>query len=83
MGLEPRDGAMPKFAGSKLLSLGAVAFGVFLLLLSPTAGGHPQAAADGDIIPGRYIVVLKKSESPGAAAARHGLRPAFRGRRAR
>ena len=70
-----KDGSMPKFPRRKLLSGAAVAFGVLLLLLSPTAGGHPEAAADGDIIPGRYIVLLKESRSPRAAAARHGLRP--------
>jgi subtilisin family serine protease len=38
-------------------------------------GAHAEDAAKGDIIPGRYIVLLKESRSPRVAAARHGLRP--------
>jgi len=73
--LNHRDGSMRRFPRTKLLSGGAVAFAVLFLLFGPASGGHPEAAADSDIIPGRYIVVLKKSASPSAVASRHGLRP--------
>jgi len=73
--LNHRDGSMRRFPRTKLLSGGAVAFAVLFLLFGPASGGHPEAAADSDIIPGRYIVVLKKSASPSAVAARQGLRP--------
>src|SRR4030042_14597 len=67
--------SMPKSTAWRSLSGAAVALGVLLFLLGPTAGGHPQAASDSDIIPGRYIVMLKGPGSPRALTARLGLRP--------
>jgi CSLREA domain-containing protein len=73
--LNHRDRSMRRFPRTKLVCGSAVAFAVLLLLLIPAPRVHTGAAADGDIIPGRYIVVLKKSGSPSAVAARQGLRP--------
>ena len=63
---------MPGVCCIRLLAA-AVAFGILLLVPSPTSGGQPQAASD--IIPGRYIVVLKKTDSPAVVSARHGVQP--------
>jgi hypothetical protein len=58
-----------------MLSGAAAALGILLFLLGPVSGAHPEAVGDSDIIPGRYIVLLKGPGSPRAVTARLGLQP--------
>jgi hypothetical protein len=65
---------MPGSAAWIRLALIITACAVILLIGVPASGGQPQAADD-DIIPGRYIVMLKGPGSPRAVTARAGIRP--------
>ena len=61
-------------AGTRVL-LGAALAVLLLVVLGPFSGNYPQAAAAGDVIPGRYIVVLRDGVDASGLAARHGVRP--------
>lgn len=55
--------------------LGAAFAFLLLIVLDSVSGYYPPAAAAGDIVPGRYIVVLRDGVDASEFAARHGVRP--------
>ncbi len=61
----------------KLLLGGAFASALLMLLLSPVSRDHPEAAASGDVIAGRYIVVLREGRDPAGYANALGQRHGF------
>ncbi|HZP27181.1 MAG TPA: hypothetical protein VFB90_09080, partial [Dehalococcoidia bacterium] len=56
----------------KRILIAAVILAALSLLLLAPAFGHSAARADGDIIPGKYIVVVNNGYDPQQIASDHG-----------